>query len=62
MTLAAPAPALTGSPLLSAIAEALGTERIRYCQWKGHFRQDRWIAGKGDIDLLVAPESLPRFL
>ena len=62
MTLAALAPALTDSPLLSAIAEALGTERVRYCQWKGHFRQDRWIAGKGDIDLLVAPESLPRFL
>jgi thymidylate kinase len=50
------------SPLLAAVAEALATERVRYCQWKGHFRQDRWIAGKGDIDLLVAPESLPRFL
>lgn len=62
MTLAALAPALTGSPLLSAIAEALGAERVRYCQWKGHFRQDRWSAGKGDIDLLVAPDSLPRFL
>jgi thymidylate kinase len=48
--------------LLSAIAEALGTERVRYCQWKGHFRQDRWTSGKGDMDLLVAPESVPRFL
>jgi len=52
----------TGSPLLAAVAEALATERVRYCQWKGHFRPDRWMDGKGDIDLLVSSESLPRLL
>jgi thymidylate kinase len=61
VTLVAQSPAVD-APLLTCVAEALDSERIRYCQWKGHFKQATWITGKGDIDLLVAPESLARFV
>jgi thymidylate kinase len=50
------------APLLLCVAEALESERVRYCQWKGHFKQALWMSGKGDIDLLVAPGSSPGLL
>lgn len=64
MTLAARSPQspTVDAPLLTCVAEALAIQRIRYCQWKGHFKQSRWMTGEGDIDLLVAPESLPGML
>src|ERR1043166_8112166 len=43
------------------MAEALSAARVRYCQWKGHFKQARWMAGEGDIDMLVDQESFSRF-
>jgi len=61
MTLAARAPVIEPS-LLWQIAEALAADRVRYCQWKGHFKQARWMAGDGDVDLLVDPASLPQLL
>ncbi|HTI06556.1 MAG TPA: hypothetical protein VL549_14725 [Gemmatimonadales bacterium] len=50
------------APLLGRIAEALTGARVRYCQWKGHFKQARWMAGEGDIDLLVEQRSFSRFV
>jgi len=60
MKLAARAPVIEPS-LLVRIAEALAVARVRYCQWKGHFKHARWMAGDGDVDLLVEPKSFGRF-
>lgn len=49
------------TPLLERIAAALASARVRYCQWKGHFKQARWMSGEGDIDLLVETKSFGRF-
>ncbi len=56
----APAPGLAPS-LLERLALALGAEGVPYCQWKGHGRAHRWMAGLGDIDLLVAPAARAEF-
>src|ERR1051326_5572635 len=63
MTRVARPPVLSpvSAPLLGRMAEALSAARVRYCQWKGHFKQARWMAGEGDIDLLVDQESFSRF-
>jgi len=47
---------------LERIAESFAAAGVRYCQWKGHWKRARWIAGQGDADLLVAPESLSQML
>jgi thymidylate kinase len=47
--------------LLTELAAALDVAGVRYCQWKGHFKRDRWAAGVGDVDLLVARRSEARF-
>src|ERR1051325_2213040 len=54
MTRVARPPVLSpvSAPLLGRMAEALSAARVRYCQWKGHFKQARWMAGEGDLDLL----------
>ena len=44
------------------IADSFAAAGVRYCQWKGHWKRARWIAGHGDADLLVAPESLSQML
>jgi thymidylate kinase len=54
----APAPAapVTGPAVLDLVAqlaETLATYRIAACQWKGHWKPERWGTGEGDIDLLV---------
>ena len=56
------APVATTTPFLERIADELGAAGVRYCQWKGHFKQARWMLGDGDIDLLVAPEWLTQML
>jgi thymidylate kinase len=61
MTLAARAPA-TETPLLLSVATELAAARVRYCQWKGHFKSARWMVGDGDVDLLVDPDSLADLL
>ena len=48
-------------PLVSRLAEALHAHGIRYCQWKGHLKRERWGAGDGDIDLLVDRADEQRF-
>jgi thymidylate kinase len=35
----------------------LGSRNVRYCQWKGHGKRERWENGRGDIDLLVDATS-----
>jgi thymidylate kinase len=34
---------------------------LRYCQWKGRAKRDRWMAGQGDLDLLVDRSSASAF-
>ena len=50
------------TPLLVSVAAELAAARVRYCQWKGHFKAARWMVGDGDVDVLVDPESAPDFL
>ncbi len=35
---------------------------MTYCQWKGHWKRDRWAQGVGDLDLLVERRSAARFV
>ena len=62
----APTPLRPGSsspvPLVGHLGEALGSRGVRYCQWKGHGKRERWESGQGDIDLLVDRESWPDFI
>ncbi len=62
MSLSAVHEPVTASPsLVHRLGQALREEGVVYCQWKGHFRQQRWASGEGDIDLLVDPASAPAF-
>ena len=53
-----PAVAVT---LVERLCEALDAEGISYCQWKGHWKRNRWSRGQGDIDLLVDRTDVERF-
>jgi hypothetical protein len=44
-------------PLVAELAEALAAYGIPACQWKGHWKQERWGQGDGDIDLLVSADA-----
>lgn len=62
--LAEPAPPVAAareSSLLHRLAEALAERGVRHCQWKGHRKRARWLAGEGDVDLLVAREHASIF-
>ncbi len=48
-------------PLVRELAAALGDAGVRYCQWKGHRNRQRWVLGRGDLDLLVHPADAARF-
>ncbi len=52
-TLPLPLPRPLPLPLVVTLATALRSAGIRYCQWKGHWKRQRWGEGRGDIDLLV---------
>ena len=56
-----PAPA-NGVALLERLALALESASVPYCQWKGHSTAHGWMAGWGDVDLLVGREARPVFL
>ena len=47
--------------LLERLAQTLEKQRVRYCQWKGHWTAHRWAAGRGDVDLLVDHDSSVEF-
>jgi thymidylate kinase len=48
-------------PLGLRVALALGRSGIPHCQWKGRHKRDRWMAGRGDLDLLVDRTAAARF-
>jgi hypothetical protein len=44
------------------LGEALERRGVVYCcQWKGSWKKHRWMAGEGDIDLLVERATEPQF-
>ncbi|HVH69046.1 MAG TPA: oligosaccharide flippase family protein [Gemmatimonadales bacterium] len=59
---AAPAAANGTMPLVRQLGDALRANRIRYCQWKGHGKRERWARGNGDVDLLVDEYDHDRFV
>lgn len=52
---------VTPVPLVARLGAALASRDVRYCQWKGHGKRERWEAGRGDIDLLVDRTSWSDF-
>jgi thymidylate kinase len=48
--------------LLRELVVALEAAGVKSCQWKGHYKRDRWGRGAGDIDLLVERPAAARFL
>ena len=61
-TAAPPRPgSVTPVPLIARLGAALGKSGVRYCQWKGHGKRERWENGRGDIDLLVDRASWADF-
>jgi len=49
------------TPLLARLAAELERLEVRYCQWKGSGKQARWMAGHGDVDLLIDRTSAAAF-
>jgi hypothetical protein len=48
--------------LVVELGEALERRHVMYCcQWKGSWKKRRWMAGEGDIDLLVERATEPQF-
>ncbi len=48
--------------LVVELGEALERRGVMYCcQWKGSWKKRRWMAGEGDIDLLVERATEPQF-
>jgi thymidylate kinase len=41
-------------PLVARLCEELRREGVGYCQFKSNWQLARWLAGEGDLDLLVA--------
>ena len=54
----APAPPLQ---LIQKLCEALNAQKISYCHWKSNYKLNRWLAGEGDLDLLVERADSQRF-
>src|SRR5688500_1649207 len=49
------------SALIDSLLDALEREQISYCHWKSNWRINEWLAGDGDLDLLVSRSDLNRF-
>lgn len=47
--------------LIAALLEGLKIESVSYCHWKSNWRIDDWLAGDGDLDLLIAREDVSKF-
>src|SRR3989442_7658659 len=48
--------------LVVELGEALERLGVRYCcEWKVNWKKHRWMAGEGDIDLLVERATEPQF-
>ncbi|HEV3469358.1 MAG TPA: hypothetical protein VG148_08565, partial [Pyrinomonadaceae bacterium] len=50
-----------GPPLVRRLCDELRREGVRYCQFKSNWRLERWLAGEGDLDLLVERADAGRF-
>ena len=47
--------------LIQKLCEALNAQKISYCHWKSNYKLNRWLAGEGDLDLLVERADSQRF-
>lgn len=47
--------------LIQKLCESLNAQRISYCHWKSNYKLNRWLAGEGDLDLLVERADSQRF-
>ena len=48
-------PTTVAPTLLERLGETLDAAGVACCQWKGHWKRERWETGGGDVDLLVDP-------
>jgi thymidylate kinase len=49
-------------PLIKKLCETLNAQQISYCHWKSNWKLHRWLAGAGDLDLLVERADKQRFI
>lgn len=54
-----PAPPLQ---LIKKLCDALNSQQISYCQWKSNWKLNHWLAGDGDLDLLIDRADKQRFI
>lgn len=54
-------PHVRPSGLIGDLLAELSHEQISYCHWKSNWKIDDWLAGKGDLDLLVGRNDVARF-
>jgi thymidylate kinase len=47
--------------LLKRLEAALAEQKVRYCQWLGHWERAKWTTGEEDAMLLVAPGDIHAF-
>ncbi|MFN2491851.1 MAG: hypothetical protein ABR501_03090 [Pyrinomonadaceae bacterium] len=48
-------------PLIKKLCDTLNAQQVSYCHWKSNWKLDRWLAGDGDLDLLVHRADAHRF-
>ena len=51
----------TPLPLIKKLCETLNSQQVSYCHWKSNWKLNRWLAGEGDLDLLVHRADKQRF-
>ncbi|HKO62500.1 MAG TPA: hypothetical protein VJV03_15150 [Pyrinomonadaceae bacterium] len=49
-------------PLIKKLCDALNSQQVSYCHWKSNWKLNRWLAGDGDLDLLVQRADKQRFI
>ncbi len=54
-------PSAHALPLVQKLCNKLHAEGISYCHWKSNWKLDRWLAGEGDLDILVSDGDGERF-
>lgn len=50
------------SGLIGELLAELDAKNVGYCHWKSNWRLERWLAGEGDLDLLIRRSDTAAFI